>query len=102
MGMMLGALFAKGASRESLQAKVYGGASMFERGGDIGMRNVGFAIDFLEREGISIYGGCVGGTVARRIHFVPSSATVTIKTSPNFAANGPSQNTASAIRGYAA
>jgi chemotaxis protein CheD len=102
MRMMLRALLARGARRENLQAKVYGGASTLARGGDIGGRNVDFAMEFLERERIGVYGGCVGGGVARRIEFIPGVASVTLRKSPELAANSSRPEVPIHVRGYAA
>ena len=64
---------AAGARRERLQARLFGGAHVLPRLGDIGARNVVFARDFLRGEGIAVLSEQAGGSQARRVRFWPST-----------------------------
>lgn len=59
-------------------------------------------MEFLEREGIGVYDGCVGGAVARRIEFIPGNASVTVRKYPEHAANASRPEVPVHVRGYAA
>ncbi|HXQ12839.1 MAG TPA: chemotaxis protein CheD [Caulobacteraceae bacterium] len=71
MELLLNGLFAQGARRERLSAKLFGGARLVGRFYDIGGQNIAFARGFLRREGISLDGGSVRGPHARRIQYWP-------------------------------
>ena len=71
MEVLINDLLKLGASRERLQAKLFGGAKMIERLNDIGADNARFARRFLATEGIPIVGESLGGRRARRIEFWP-------------------------------
>ncbi|NNF71556.1 MAG: chemotaxis protein CheD, partial [Rhodobacteraceae bacterium] len=62
-----------GGSRESMTAKVFGGANITGAFGDIGLRNADFAVRYLKTEGIEISAIDVGGTHARRVLFHPTT-----------------------------
>jgi chemotaxis protein CheD len=69
---LVNGLLALGGRRESVDAKVFGGARVLH-GGDgaehLGLRNAETAIDMLRREGIAVVGGDVGGRRGRRVLF---------------------------------
>lgn len=71
MEKLINALLRKGAQRASLEAKLFGGASVVRSLSDIGKNNGEFAKVFLKDEGIKLAGGCLGGTQGRRIRFWP-------------------------------
>jgi chemotaxis protein CheD len=73
MEMLINDLMKLGARRERLQAKLFGGARMFDALGDIGGANASFARRFLENEGIALSGVSLGGVQARRVEFWPVS-----------------------------
>jgi chemotaxis protein CheD len=73
MELLVNALLAKGARRDRLEAKLFGGASLMDGLTDIGALNAAFAEDFLKREGIAHVGGSLGGRQGRRIQFWPVS-----------------------------
>jgi len=71
MEVLINDLLKLGASRERLQAKLFGGAKIMERLNDIGAENVLFARRFLTTEGIPVVGESLGGRRARRVEFWP-------------------------------
>ena len=73
MELLINELIKSGARRESLQAKVFGGATMIDGLSNIGAQNIAFTFAFLEREHIPCTGQSVGGKRARRVHFWPAS-----------------------------
>ncbi|MBY3155367.1 chemotaxis protein CheD [Rhizobium laguerreae] len=87
MRMMLATMLARGATINDLQAKVYGGAATLSTSCDVGERNVEFALAYLDRERIPVFGGCVGGGLARRITFIPGDGDVVLHRRPTVAAN---------------
>lgn len=73
MELLINGILKLGARRESLQAKLFGGAEMISGLSDIGGKNVAFAARYLEKEGIPNLGGSVGGALARRLQFWPAT-----------------------------
>ncbi|HRD45571.1 MAG TPA: chemotaxis protein CheD [Caulobacter sp.] len=73
MEMLINSLLRAGARRDRLEAKLFGGASMFDRLRNIGAENAAFAKRFLQAEGIAVIGGDTGGTSARRIRYRPTT-----------------------------
>ncbi len=79
MELLINGLLRQGADRTRLRAKVFGGASMIAGLSDAGQKNGEFVVDFLAREGIAYIGGDIGGTLARRLEFWPTTGRARIK-----------------------
>jgi chemotaxis protein CheD len=83
--LMVDRMAKRGAQKERLIAKIFGGAKMFDhvKGSrcvlQIGERNVAAARTELRRIGIPIVAECVGGSKGRTILFDVSSGTVIVK-----------------------
>lgn len=71
MELLINGLLKKGARRERLEAKLFGGARTVEGLSDIGAKNAMFAKNFLRMEGITLLGGDLGGDKGRRIEYWP-------------------------------
>ncbi|MFM8820057.1 MAG: chemotaxis protein CheD [Phenylobacterium sp.] len=71
MEVLINDLLKLGASRDRLQAKLFGGAKIMDRLNDIGAENAIFAREFLATEGIPLVSESLGGRRARRIEFWP-------------------------------
>ncbi len=76
MEMLINDLLKKGARRKSLQAKLFGGATMASNLGDIGASNARFAKSFLAAEDIACVAESLGGKNARRVIFRPHNGHV--------------------------
>lgn len=73
MELLINRLLHAGAERHQLRAKLFGGASMTDHGGNIGESNAAFAVDFVQQEGIPCLSQSLGGEKARRVQFTPST-----------------------------
>jgi chemotaxis protein CheD len=73
MELLVNGLLRRGARRERLEAKLFGGARMHDSFSDIGLQNAEFAERFLRDEGVTVLGGSLRGDQARRIQFWPVS-----------------------------
>ncbi|WP_282052697.1 chemotaxis protein CheD [Phaeobacter inhibens] len=69
MELLINGIMKKGARRENLKAKVFGGAKMSANLSDIGASNADFVQRFLRDESIAVVSSSVGGTSARRVRF---------------------------------
>jgi chemotaxis protein CheD len=73
MELLVNGILKKGARRERLEAKIFGGAKVMQGLPEIGLRNAALAEAFCRDEGITMLRGSVGGVSARRIQFWPGS-----------------------------
>jgi chemotaxis protein CheD len=73
MELLVNALLSRGARRERLEAKLFGGARLISGLTDVGEMNATFAEEFLHREGLNHVGGSLRGDAGRRIQFWPVS-----------------------------
>ncbi|HEY9217394.1 MAG TPA: chemotaxis protein CheD [Phenylobacterium sp.] len=73
MELLINALLHQGAQRNRLEAKLFGGARMFDGLSDVGAANAAFAERFLKDEGIAVSGSSLGGVGARRLKYWPVS-----------------------------
>jgi chemotaxis protein CheD len=73
MELLVNGLLQRGARKERLEAKLFGGARTIEGLSDIGARNAAFAEKFLHNEDIVIVGGSLGGESGRRLQYWPVS-----------------------------
>jgi chemotaxis protein CheD len=73
MERLVNALLKRGAARERLEAKLFGGARIMASLPDIGRRNAEAALSFLQNEGIVCKSQSLGGEKARRVRFWPAT-----------------------------
>jgi chemotaxis protein CheD len=75
MEVLINGLLKRGARRNHLEAKVFGGARVLSGATmlAIGDGNITFVNEFLRVEGIPVVSKDVGGTRSRRIHYQPST-----------------------------
>lgn len=73
MELLINALLKRGARKERLEAKLFGGGRMLGNLSDIGAQNADFARAFLRAEGIACVAESLGGDRARRVRFWPHS-----------------------------
>lgn len=73
MELLINALLSRGAQRDRLEAKLFGGANVMASLSGVGWRNADFAERFLAEEGIAVVGGDLRGHAPRRIQYWPAS-----------------------------
>jgi chemotaxis protein CheD len=79
MVTLLNAMLLRGAKRPCLQAKAFGGGTIISTSGpsmDIGRRNISFAREWLDREGIPLLASDFLGPWSRKILFLPGTGDV--------------------------
>ena len=79
MELLINQLFALGARRERLEAKVFGAARVLPGMSDIGERNAAFAIDYLKRESIRVLAEDLGHDEPCKIYYFAQSGRVLLK-----------------------
>jgi chemotaxis protein CheD len=81
MELLINEMLAGGARKDRLKGRLYGGANLHTGMQQIGTVNASFARNFLLKEGIPLMHEELGGTSARRVHFLPASGRVRCRTS---------------------
>ena len=77
---LLNALYSKGAAKNGLTIKIFGGGSVLNGiSSDVGQRNIEFARRFFTRENLRITSEDVGENFGRRIIFFPSTGKVLLR-----------------------
>jgi chemotaxis protein CheD len=79
MEVLINKLFALGARRERLEAKVFGAARVLPGMSDIGERNAKFAIEYLKRESIRVLANDLGHDEPCKIYFFAQTGRVLLK-----------------------
>jgi chemotaxis protein CheD len=76
MERLINGLLSRGARRDRLEVKVFGGAAVLQTGMNIGQDNITFVRHYLAEERMPIAAQDVGGDLGRRIHYVPQTGKV--------------------------
>lgn len=82
MEMLLNSLIARGAQRELLKVKLFGGAQMMGHHSLIGEKNVAFILNYIEQEGLEIIAQDLGGLEPRKVMFDPYTGKAWLKRIP--------------------
>ncbi len=77
MELLINRIMRLGGDRSQLKAKLFGGSAVLDNiSGDIGQKNVSFARDFLDKEGIPLVGSHTGGRLGMQVFFNPCTSKV--------------------------
>ncbi len=83
MELLINSLMKNGADRKSLEAKVFGGATVMQDLGksyiNVSQSNIDFAFEYLNVESIKIISSDVGGILGRKIFLYPKTGKVLLK-----------------------
>lgn len=79
MEMLINNLLSMGARRERIEAKVFGAGRVLPGMSDVGARNASFALEYLERERITVRAKDVGGVHARKVYLFAATGRVLVK-----------------------
>lgn len=71
MELLINSMMQRGAVRERMRAHLYGGANIIKGLGGIGTKNAAFARNFMQTEGIPVGRTDLGGTLPRKVEFMP-------------------------------
>ena len=80
MEVLINKIISMGGSRSNLEAKIFGGARMFNTSlSDVGAQNIEFVQQYLKTESINIVSRDLGGENARKVYYIPSTGEVFLK-----------------------
>ncbi|MFK5892283.1 MAG: chemoreceptor glutamine deamidase CheD, partial [Pseudomonadota bacterium] len=79
MEILINDIIKRGGERQYFEAKIFGGAQMFESSMEIGKRNIEFVSKYLKYESIRIASNDVGGRYGRKIYYIPQTGDIFLK-----------------------
>ena len=79
MEKLINGLIGRGARKERLEIKLFGGGNVIDNSAMIGSRNVDFVLGFLDKEGMPVASSDLGGDAPRRIHYFASDGRVMLR-----------------------
>jgi chemotaxis protein CheD len=81
MERLVNALVKQGATRKTLDAKIFGGAAMIQGPGSlhVGERNTRFVLDYLRQHAITLISKDVLGSSPRKVCFFPQTGRVMVR-----------------------
>ena len=79
MEHLINDILKNGGKRQNLEAKIFGGGRIIANMTDVGLRNIAFARDYLETEGLKITSEDVGDNFPRMVVYFPASGKVKVK-----------------------
>lgn len=82
MESLINALLSRGAARQRLQVKLFGGARVLARLSDVGERNIVFVRRYVALEGLTVVGEDLGGEQPRKILMYPATGRVLVRRLP--------------------
>jgi chemotaxis protein CheD len=81
MDLLIGEMLKRGATRSTMEAKVFGGGAVISgmNAINVGERNTSFVLDYLRTERITVVGKDVLDIYPRKVCFLPASGKVMVK-----------------------
>ena len=79
MEYLINGIIKRGGRKENLEVKLFGGGQMIASMSDIGQRNIIFAYNYLNSEGLNIASSDVGDVYARKVLYFPDTGKVKLK-----------------------
>jgi len=79
MEHLINNILKNGGKRQNLEAKIFGGGRIIANMTDVGSRNIAFARDYLQTEGLKITSEDVGDTFPRMVVYFPATGKVRVK-----------------------
>lgn len=80
--VLLNELLKRGASRNTLEAKLFGGAASEGVASTVGEQNASFAINLLSEEDITVKAHSLGGCLARKLLYIPATGDAFVREVP--------------------
>lgn len=79
MENLINELLHKGASRERLEFKIFGGGRIMNQSTNVGWMNIGFTFDYIYTEGFKLVSQDIGDIFPRKVMYYPSTGRVRMR-----------------------
>ena len=81
MEFLINEILKRGGARRDMEVKIFGGGRVLSgmTNIDIGARNIGFVLEYLEKEGLAIVAQDIGSDCPRKVLYFPDTGAVKMK-----------------------
>jgi chemotaxis protein CheD len=79
MEHLINTILVNGGKRENLEVKVFGGGKIIPTLTGIGLKNIGFVLDYIDTEGLSLIAQDLGDIFPRKVNYFPKTGKVKMK-----------------------
>ncbi|WP_370978910.1 chemoreceptor glutamine deamidase CheD [Agaribacterium sp. ZY112] len=81
MEFLINEIIKRGGTRSQLEVKIFGGGRVLSGMSniDIGARNVGFVLEYLDKEGLDVHAQDIGSDCPRKVLYFPDTGAVKMK-----------------------
>lgn len=79
MEHLINTILQNGGQRRNLEVKVFGGGKIIPTLTGIGLKNIGFVLDYIDTEGLELTGQDLGDIYPRKVLYFPSEGRVRVK-----------------------
>lgn len=79
MEHLINTILKNGGKRRNLEVKVFGGGKIIPTLTDIGIKNIGFVLDYIDQEGLKLLSQDLGDIYPRKIIYFPQTGKVAMK-----------------------
>lgn len=79
MEHLINTILSNGGKRKNLEVKVFGGGKVIPTMGDVGLRNIGFVLDYIDTEALTLSAQDLGDIYPRKVNFYPKTGKVRMK-----------------------
>lgn len=79
MELMINAILKNGGKRENLEVKIFGGGKIIKNMTDVGERNIEFALNYIQNEGLLLISQDVGEEFPRKVYYNPKNGQAKVK-----------------------
>ena len=79
MEHLINSILANGGKRKNLEVKVFGGGKIIPILGDVGIKNIGFVLDYIDTEALELSAQDLGDIYPRKVNYYPQTGKVRMK-----------------------
>jgi chemotaxis protein CheD len=79
MEHLINTILVNGGKRENLEVKVFGGGKIIPTLTGIGLKNIGFVLDYIDTEGLPLIAQDLGDIFPRKVNYFPKTGKVKMK-----------------------
>jgi chemotaxis protein CheD len=79
MEHLINTILSNGGKRKNLEVKVFGGGKILPTLTDVGKKNIGFVLDYIDQEGLKLLSHDLGDIYPRKVIYFPQTGKVGMK-----------------------
>jgi len=79
MEHLINTILSEGGKRKNLEVKLFGGGKIIPTMSDVGLKNIEFALEYVDAEALRLLGQDLGDIYPRKVNFYPKTGRVRMK-----------------------